>query len=59
MERKNKTQEGGKKREKRKRKRTQKEGKKEWALNLSFIRRREAGNFKTYIQYNKLFDETQ
>ena len=32
--------------------------KKEQASNLSFIHRRQAGNFKTYTQYNKLFDET-
>ena len=40
-------------------KKTHTEGrKKEPALNLSFIRRSQVGNFKTYIQYNKLFDET-
>ena len=58
MERKNKTQKGGEKKKKKKRKHTQKRevknGRLIFLLSIGDMR----GNFKTYIQYNKLFDET-
>ena len=48
----------GKKREKRK-ENGHRGGKKAQAPILSFMCRRWVGNFKIYIQYNKLFDETE
>ena len=47
MDNKDKTWKGKKKKKKeRKRKNAHRRGEKEWALNLSFIRRRKAGNLK-------------
>ena len=50
----------GKKREKSKRKvnANRREGERTGPKSFFFIHRGEAGNFKTYIEYNILFDET-